>query len=111
MNESLDERPHVDREQKVEDLIGVEERLHERVAFADQRAHVVGKQAMKPDVQEAQLAPAAGQLALPVGPQAERGVAATDRVLPHVEQRVSLGVERAREARHQGSRARRHRMR
>ena len=83
----FDERPHADRQQKVEDLIGIEERIEELLALADQRAHVVRQDAMEAHVLHAEVVVRSFQLCSPVGAQAQGCVAAPDRVLPKMRQR------------------------
>ena len=53
----------------------------------EERAEVVGKQAVKAHITKAQLVVAAPQLRLPVGAQRERRVAAADGVFPRMRER------------------------
>ncbi len=93
----LDERPHADRQQKVPDPIGVEERIEQLVLMADERPHVIVQQAVEAHVAEAQLLVAPAQLILPVRPERQEGVAAPDRVLPGMGERGRGGGQIAAE--------------
>ena len=51
----LDEWLHADRQQEVEYLIDVKERIEELVVVADESAHLVGKQSVEAHVLKAKL--------------------------------------------------------
>ena len=95
----FDERPHADRQQKIEDLIGIGERIEEFRALADQRAHVVRQDAMEAHVLHAEVVVRPCQLCAPVGAQAQGRMAAPDRVLPEMRQRRRWPKQAAVEAR------------
>jgi hypothetical protein len=52
----LDDRPHADRHQEIEDAVDVEEREDVLVVLADQSAHFIVEQAVKAHVAKAQVA-------------------------------------------------------
>ena len=80
----LDEWPHANREQEIDDLVGVEERIPERVVMVDDRSEIIRQQPVKAHVAKSQLGSAAAKLLLPVGPERGRRMAAADGVLPDV---------------------------
>jgi hypothetical protein len=74
-------------QQEIEDLVSVKKGIEQLVLLACEGEHGIGKNAMKSDVLDAKLTVTLGQLGLPVGPQAQRGVSAADRVLPDMNER------------------------
>ena len=83
----FDKRPHADRQQKIKNLIGVEERIEQRLAFGGQGAHVIAQQAVKAHMAKAQFMVRAPHLRLPVGAQCDGRVVAADGMFPKVRQR------------------------
>ena len=82
----LDDRPHADRHQKIENLVGVEKRINECVTLANQRSHVVVQQSVEPYIAEIEIGLCLAQLRLPVGPQSQRRVTAANASAPRVVQ-------------------------
>ena len=80
------ERPHADRQQEVENRVGVKERIDEPIAVRDQHADV-GQESVKTDVLKAQFIVAAAEMGTPVGSKSEGRVATADRMLPDVTER------------------------
>jgi hypothetical protein len=78
----LDERPHSDRKQKVDNLVGVEEGIEELLFLAHERSHLVGKQRVKTHVLESPVRGGNAASALPIRPQRERRMTAPYGVLP-----------------------------
>ena len=95
----LDERLHADREQVVENLVGIEERIEQLAALIDQRAHVVRKDAVKPHMLHSEFGMRALELPLPVRTQTKRCVPAADRMLPEMRKWCSGTVKIADECR------------
>jgi len=93
----FDERPHANRQEEIDDLIGVEERVQELVVVFDDRSDIVRQQPVKPHVAKSQFSVAAAQLLLPVGSERDRRVAAADGVLPAVQKLRSWLRQIARE--------------
>src|SRR5690606_8007109 len=99
----LDERAHPDLEEKIRDLVGVEERVDGLAGVLDARAEVIVEEAVEADVPDAELVAAAAELGLPVRAERERGVAAPDGVIPDVRERRPGLAEVAVEGGHGGS--------
>ena len=81
----FDERPHANRQEEVDDLIGVEKRVQERVVVFDDRSDIIRQQPVKAHVAKSQFGPAAAKLLLPVGSERDRRMATADGVLPAVQ--------------------------
>jgi hypothetical protein len=67
-----------DRQQEVDDLIGVEKRVHELVVVSDDRADVIRQQPMKPNVADSQFGMTPAKVSLPVGSERDRRMATAD---------------------------------
>src|SRR5450432_218917 len=78
----LDKRLHSDRNQKVEDLIAVEEGVNEFVSLSNQRTKIIGEQSMEAHAREAEFFMAAFELLLPVRAQRNRRVVAAHAIFP-----------------------------
>ena len=85
----LDERLHPNRQQEVEDAVGVQERVEQPSSSPDERAHIIGKQAVEPYVSEAQRFVTLPELGLPIRPKRQRGMTTAHGVLPAMRQRGS----------------------
>jgi hypothetical protein len=78
----LDERPHANREEEVDDLIGVEKGRQQPAVVRDKGDDVIGQQSVKPHVAKSQFRVAAAKLLLPVCSECGWRMAAPEGVLP-----------------------------
>jgi hypothetical protein len=78
----FDKRPHPNREEEVDNLIGVEEGIEKLFFLADERAHVVGEERMKAHMPKSEFVVAPRYLRLPVRPKREESVSASNGMLP-----------------------------
>jgi hypothetical protein len=81
----FDERPHANRQEEVDDLVGVEEGVQQLVSVCDDRPDIIRQQPVKAHVTKSQLGLATSKLLLPVGSERDRCVATADGVLPAVQ--------------------------
>src|SRR5438876_8356107 len=93
----LDERLHSGRNQKIENLIGIEEGIDQFISLTNQRAEIVGEQSMKAYPLEAEFFMAALELLLPICAQRNRRVVASYTIFPKMLKRGRYAQEIARE--------------
>ena len=85
----FDERLHADRQKKVPDAIGIVKGIEMSPLVANDRAQVIAEKPVEADVAKAKLLVTAAQLLLPIRPQGERRVTASDTLLPEMRKWLS----------------------